>query len=292
MDFHKYITLHEDSHRQFGKKYDLNILYPTVISRLVQASEKMAINAEWQWIKQKKPYYSLFPSFAKGLQTLKLDIPCECMQMPLQHVLIRFPKGHETVQWEINRKIHSVQSFLAAEAYDDAGGRGWVVSLEIGEEYDGINPEHKIHPKSFMCFELIPGMSVDAAIDRLGEYEYDEGIAVPIAAFKSCVKIMCGLAVLDETEKHLFTPDVLTADKRKFEETGEQRYIDKAIKRGKFGWKVGENYIVNPSYIKPHFQHYWTGTGRTKKILKLKRGYFIRREEIREIPTGYLEEST
>ena len=44
----------------------------------------------------------------------------------------------------------------------------------------------------------------------------------------------------------------LADDRAKFEQTGDQRYVDKARRRGKVGWDVGRRLEVIPHYRRPH----------------------------------------
>ncbi len=42
------------------------------------------------------------------------------------------------------------------------------------------------------------------------------------------------------------TPDVPADDRQKYEASGDQKYVDRAHRRGKLGWNVGQQIEVMP----------------------------------------------
>jgi hypothetical protein len=52
-----------------------------------------------------------------------------------------------------------------------------------------------------------------------------------------CVRLCCSLCLL-ENDPSIISPDVLADDRAKYEASGDQRYVDKARRRGKVGWDV------------------------------------------------------
>jgi hypothetical protein len=288
MEFNTYISAYQDSKKISHLKHlTINQLYNDIIPTVSNPAVRFAIHCERNWLLHNSPYYALYPSLAEGLRKLKLDIPCECIEFPLPEVLIRFAKGYETIRFISQNKEWRVRSFLASQDVDTHKEKGFVLNLEIGEEV--VMPLGIIHPKSLISVKLADNTTIDDTINNAYSIDnYDEpDPRVPIDIFKECAKIVCGLSVLDQTEETLFSPDILVADREKFAATRDPKYIEKAKKRGKYGWLVGVDYVVNPAYIKPHWQHYHVGPKRAKVIYKLKRGFFIKREEIRNIPTGY-----
>lgn len=65
-----------------------------------------------------------------------------------------------------------------------------------------------------------------------------------------------------ENDPSIISPDVLADDRAKFDQGGEQRYVDKAHRRGKVGWDVGRHIEVIPHYRRPHMALVWTGRRR------------------------------
>jgi len=61
----------------------------------------------------------------------------------------------------------------------------------------------------------------------------------------------------------------------KFEQTGDQQYVDKAHRRGRVGWNVGRRIEVAPHYQRPHLMLAWTGGGPgcSRKVEKVPSGF-------------------
>jgi len=82
-------------------------------------------------------------------------------------------------------------------------------------------------------------------------------------------------------------PDVLSKDRAKFADTGEQKYIDKAHRHGKVGWNVGRQIEVAPHYRRPHMTLVWTGRGRAVPRVVPRRGSVVHREKVERVPSGF-----
>jgi hypothetical protein len=68
------------------------------------------------------------------------------------------------------------------------------------------------------------------------------------------------------------------SNRDKFEHSGDDRYIEKAHRRGKIGWNVGRHIEVAPHYRRPHMALVWTGQGRTVPKIVPRRGSVVHRE--------------
>ncbi len=84
-------------------------------------------------------------------------------------------------------------------------------------------------------------------------------------------------------------PDVLSKDRDEFEASGDDRYVDKAHRRGKIGWNVGQRIEVAPHYRRPHMALVWTGRGRAVPRVVPRRGSAVHREPVEKAPSGFGE---
>ncbi len=101
------------------------------------------------------------------------------------------------------------------------------------------------------------------------------------------VRIALSLCLL-ANDPDIIQPDVLADDRRKYEETGDQKYVDKAVRRGKRGWVVGAHLDVSPHWRRAHFGIRWTGKGAAvPKIVPIK-GAVVKRSKLTDVPTGYM----
>ena len=56
-------------------------------------------------------------------------------------------------------------------------------------------------------------------------------------------------------------------DRAKYETSGDQKFVDKANRRGKVGWDVGKHIEVIPHFRRPHMTLVWTGpAGRFQRL--------------------------
>jgi hypothetical protein len=103
-----------------------------------------------------------------------------------------------------------------------------------------------------------------------------------------CVRLCCSLCLL-EHDPSVIEPDVLSKDRDKFEQTGDDKYVDKAHRRGKIGWNVGRHIEVAPHYRQPHMALVWTGHGRAVPKIVPRRGSVVHRELVAKVPSGFGE---
>jgi hypothetical protein len=86
----------------------------------------------------------------------------------------------------------------------------------------------------------------------------------------------------------VITPDVLADDRQKYEACGgDQKCVDRAHRRGKWGWNVAARIEVMPYYRRPHPALVWTGHGRTVPRIVLRKGNVVHRELLARVPTGF-----
>ena len=93
-------------------------------------------------------------------------------------------------------------------------------------------------------------------------------------------------ACLVANNSDLISPDVLAADKKKYEQTGDEKYISKAHRRGKVGWNLGSHIEMSPHIRVPHMALRWTGVGRKIPRMVMVKGAVIHRELVDKVPTG------
>ena len=116
----------------------------------------------------------------------------------------------------------------------------------------------------------------------------DLGVHVPKELVADCVRLCCSLCLL-ENDPSVIEPDVLTKDRGKFEASGDDRYVDKAHRRGTIGWNVGRHIEVASHYRRPHMALVWTGRGRAVPRVVPRRGSVVHRELVEKVPSGFGE---
>ena len=112
------------------------------------------------------------------------------------------------------------------------------------------------------------------------------GVQVPDSFVMDCIRLCCSLCLL-ENDPSIISPDVLADDRAKYDQSGDQRFVDKAHRRGKVGWDVGRHVEVSPHYRRPHMTLVWTGHGRVLPRIVPRRGSVVHREVVEKVPMGF-----
>jgi hypothetical protein len=70
---------------------------------------------------------------------------------------------------------------------------------------------------------------------------------------------------------------------------GDFSLVDKARRRGNYGWHVGRAIEVSP-HVRAACPAalYWTGEGRKIPKIRFRRGSIVHRKKLSEMPTGFL----
>lgn len=266
---------------------------------------------EHQWAKEKRPYYSVFPVAKDALCKLKLDIDCSLVKLPASAMLVRFPVGGEL---KVPGSDLAVRSFLAASSLleikeDDnqfanvtGPGDGISLLIDFGDRVTSQDASAEMRStckaigvslawKSVSPFRLIHGKTIEEVVGPL-ERQITRFTPKELLPTIACVRLLCTLCLLanDPDSIKIITPDVLHEDARRYEESGDQKYVDRARKRGKNGWLVGANWETCPHFRRPHLALRWTGKGGAiPKIVSVK-ATFVNRVKLSDVPTGYLDD--
>ena len=90
-----------------------------------------------------------------------------------------------------------------------------------------------------------------------------------------------------QNDPEVISPDVLADDRAKYEASHDQKFVEKAHRRGKVGWDVGRHIEVIPHYRRPHMTLVWTGSGRAVPRVVPRRGSIVHREAVEKLPSGF-----
>ncbi len=130
---------------------------------------------------------------------------------------------------------------------------------------------------------------MEEAVQELGINQSAElGVQIPEDLITDCVRLCCSLCLLED-DSSVIEPDVLSKDRTKFEQTGDEKFVAKAHRRGKVGWNVGRQVAVVPHYRRPHMALVWTGRGRAVPKIVPRRGSVVHRAKVEKVPSGFGE---
>lgn len=281
MKFHSHPTLFESMPREV-KRCGLNEFYwhayeasrDEMISHIADNSitsdfRVFRVIAERDWYSRLRPYYKVWPSFTDCLRRIRLDVRLSELGLEGNCICIRFAEGQEPASHGIG-----LRTILAA----------------VLAEQDG---------RSFIAASVGLVGGVERANFKVGLFGYERTIDEEIAATGSndgfdahgiveeATKILLTVLLLGH-DPSIVKPDVLADDRKRFDETGDQKYVEKAKRRGIVGWRIGEEYESIPHYRRPHFGLRHTGPGRTVPRIVPIKGAVVHRDKLTRVPTGYI----
>ncbi len=289
MDFHTYTTMRDWNSRtdpDDRPAQDIDLFY----KRAIADAQKMQSGQffgqmlnERDWEKARRPYYNLWPSIIPMLTRLDLDLDSNLIQLPLPALCIRFPKdtAKNPLKFDWKGDEVAVRCVMLGEINQ---GTGLSVLVDVGE----VMGEFGVPVYTYRNFPRKSGLTVEkslADLEAKGLFA-EIGIVVPESLMMDCIRLCCSLCLL-ENDPEIISPDVLADDRAKFEASGEQKYVDKAHRRGKVGWDVGKHIEVIPHFRRPHMTLVWTGSGRAVPKIVPRRGSIVHREAVEKLPSGF-----
>ena len=287
MEFHSYTTF-LDCAKHFQPKHllgrDPEPFYRVLMSRAARSRDgrtrSQAMN-ELDWERLRRPYYNVFPGIIPLLTRLNLDLDTTLIRLPMDSLCIRFPKDptKNPLKFDWKGEQMRVRAILMG---DIGGGMGISLHFDIGQH----GPRE--WPLRGCCnFARQPGLTVEQALATLVRHKEGKDVVwLPAALMADCVRLCCTLCLLDN-DPSVISPDVLAEDRRKYDDTSDQRLIDRAHRRGKVGWNIGRHVEQIPHYRRPHMALFWTGEGREIPKIKPRNGCIVHRDKVEDIPTGF-----
>lgn len=241
------------------------------------------------WYNMGKPYYDVYPCIIPMLTKLKLTFPGNVITPPngIRHLLLRLPDEPHTLCVGDLRVRCVFMSFQHVNR--SIGGvrqqeQGLVVGLDIGEKTEEL-------PVYTMRVFPLDERSVEETIFALKAHPNTfMGIQVPEELILNTVRLALTVCLIDDNAEFL-EQQVLNKDEAKLNaaKTDEEkaRLFDKAKRRGKWGFSLGKSIEIIPHYRRPHPCVVWTGKGRTIPKIVSRRGSFIHKNKLEQIPTGF-----
>lgn len=267
MRFCEYRTL-----RRVAKgSIDLEAFYRESIRTALHIDRELAgqLQCEFHFHGAMCPYYSVHRSIADGLSNVTLDVDCALLKLPLESLEIRFPEPG----W------YGIRSILASEIITQSGP-GWGIWVDTGET-DQMGGPVALYQK----FPRREGETVASILDAMPWHT--QLTAAERAVLRSAVQLTLAVCLIGQDDE-LVRPDVLTADAGKLTPETAEKLAEKARRRGKIGWVLGDaSNTMSPHYRREHFAIRWVGKGRTIPRLTRIKATTVHREQVNNVPTGF-----
>ena len=285
MDFHTYTTMRDWAKRATPEDRlvsDLDAFYGQTVHDAYQMRSGQFMGQmlnERDWEKNKRPYYQVWPAIVPMLTRLNLDLDSSLIKLPLPALCVRFRKQNNPLIFDWQGKQVLIRSILMGYINNETG-----ISLlmDIGEVAPTGVPIY-----TYRNFPRKEGLTVEQSLAGLrGNILSEIGIQIPNEIALNCVRLCCSLCLL-ENDPEVISPDVLADDRAKYEQSRDEKFVEKAHRRGKVGWDVGRHIEVIPHYRRPHMTLVWTGHGRTVPKIVPRRGSVVHREVVEKVPSGF-----
>lgn len=271
--------------------------------------------AECRWVRARRPFYNVWPAILPMLLKLDLSkIPCEAIDPVMPELLLRLPIRAEAGDYELRTVLvtaakiseHDHKATLSdqfrsmiaedwAEAFYPGGGRWqFLFNVDYGEPDKPASLQSGIHvPRTgLVSLHVKEGADLQTQLDQTRNRYEDAGEALDYSFIGDAVRLYCTLCLLDQ-DSELLSNIVLNKDRIKYEETGDDKYVAKAAKRGVIGWDVGRELETVPHFRRPHFGiRYMRIEGHEELQPRVRpiKGSLVHREKLKEVPTGYLDD--
>ena len=307
MEFHTHETIYEYAKRcgpKF-KRYGMEEFYKQDIGLAAKTSPVTggsdAKTATWimnsigerDWWRECRPYFKLWPSIIPALLKTRLDATPDALSLRARPpILIRTAVGNEIMKDTI--AITTILFYIAPVTLER------ILTL-------AIFPHMRKYPDTIFTIPLNDSTkTVEDLIGPIDPSLYTEGTCDLIPMKREIGSEDARLGILAVTklaiaitllanDPEFIQPDVLVADRRRFDESTDpeerQRLIDKARKRGIVGWRIGEAYETIPHYRRPHFGLRHTGKGRTVPRIVPIKGSIVHRDTMTKVPTGHFDDA-
>lgn len=290
MKFHNYRLIRST----VGRMMPANDFYQQLrLSGSVEAVTQALVEQAWE--EARRPYYQVWPVVLRMLLKLPLDLSSRHLRLPLPVLELRLPEGnplafeHQGTRYEAQAVLVTDLTRIPTREFEFVNS-AYQVAIDYGESVQmpgtvfPLNSIQTFHPDERPLAEVLA--------DLQGSVKDSARVGVPVPSLfvQQVLQLVCCVGLLGE-DSDLLEPDVLTADRLKFEATGEAKYVDKAHRKGKIGWNLGRAVEKAPHYRRPHPTLVWTGPGRQVPRIVLRRGTLVHRDVLKRLPHGHEDNS-
>jgi hypothetical protein len=245
-----------------------------------------------QWYKDAMPFYRVYPAFQKQLLALGEDFLDNLnafdfdIDQSLKAIAIEFPISNEPTH-----VCELVTALKKGSEHTKSQLDFYMYSNFWYKEY-GVD-KHTSYILRFYAQSIKPNSFREqcSKTEKTSDREM----------FSNALRTYAAIIAIGDNPD-LLQPIPLSNDRDKYEETRDPKYIDKAKRRGVFGFEVGKVFqdeeqieenikrsggSVAPHYRKSHLAWQPHGPGNSLRKLILKKGSHVNFEKAKKVPTGY-----
>jgi hypothetical protein len=249
------------------------------------------------WFGGERPFYNVWPIAKELISSVKLDVPWNEVHFPFETMLFRFPVGHEPYGIA-SALIHDYSWIL-----QDESRRGALAELQSQaldrHEYGGgaieatiqFAAEPLVNKPLWAWNKVRDNTGADETVEQtLLRMEHDD--PSPHVEFLYRLAVFTSLLARGQD---LITPVVLAKDQQAYDaaDPERRRWLEgRAARLQGRGFDLGrclqEEKDSSPHWRNPHLCLFWTGPGRGRPLLKVRRGGVVIPKSLSDVPTGFL----
>ncbi len=274
MRFHEHRTLWSEMQGQHPPQVTEEVFYATAMAGGVRTGNGLVL-AEAIWKQLRRPYYQVWPAIIPALLNLRLDLDAGLIRAPMAALAVRLPADRPI------ERLPGVQTALICQDGPGEDLRLWVNFMRPA----GLANMH-------LTLGCEPGKTLEDSFQESAANTHNYVITDNFMSDEhfpmvlNCLRLCATLCLLAD-DPSVIEPDVLGKDQARFAASGDEKYIDRAHRRGKVGWNVGRQMEVSPHYRRPHMTLVWTGQGRAVPKVVPRRGSVVHRDKIEKVPSGF-----
>lgn len=236
----------------------------------ISQAESRLYNIGKVWYQERRPFFNVYPGVEKCLRNTRAQIDPATIPHSVLHDLgvmeIRFSESSSTPSFfiailpTVNRTLNKRYLAVHLIRIDDRGIQAY--SASFGKPAETDTP-----------------LRTEGGWEHTGEDVRSE--------MELRVRLAMGVMLLAADPRYC-EPVLLNRDRDKLMNDSErQQALDRAKKRGNFGFDLGRDVEVSPHFRRPHFAIRWTGKGSAVPRLVPVKGAIINEGLITNVPTGY-----
>lgn len=226
--------------------------------------------SEYYWIESGKPFFHAFPAVVKALIKTPLHIKPEQIPKSIVHLLdslcVKLPQPSLS---EFRGVTHFFIRVTSSSV--DVNGSGLDQNPCVAFSFSDVDA----------AFTHAIRFSETAETSEVGS---DIESGADVIRRRNIVRVGLGVMMLAADPDYI-KPVLLKADENKT--TPLEERIERAKRRGVFGFSIGEDIERSPHFRRPHFATRWTGKGATIPKLVPVKGAVIGKEIMTTVPTGF-----
>ena len=262
------------------------------------------------WRLKNKPYYRVYPKMVEAMCRLNIDRVLSDEIAPpvgLDRLLVELPKGNKLmdngadvqfmlIDWlsvktseSVGKPIGVPRAIALTSPEQEAIRSQLAIGIHYGEmDVDAFGTLPLWDIWRFPLKHVTVGEQISSSErDPTPACVDTRSLHVNTVTERRRLTSLALTLMMLENDPEIVLPDVLAADRHKANKGNRDKLADKARRRGRNGWTIGEEIECSPHTRVPHMATFHVGEGRRRMIVKRRKGSIVHREKVVKTPTGY-----